>query len=213
MRPLSALEIDSLARELSARDGLLLRLGCATGFRISELLTLRVGDLYLGQEVRRELTIQRSSLKNGRGVHRKKIKSRRVVLGESIRQRLAEYLAITFGFIEPSPQQLMFGSRRRGRCLGRKAYWKILYKAAERAGLNVERIGTHSMRKTFAAAVYLATGHDLLATQKLLGHQSPLTTASYLDVDEARLDRVVLALGGAGTLDRTGDAVLAHALR
>lgn len=196
MRPFKPNEIAAMASFLIPRDELLLHLGCATGFRISELLGLRVGDLYAGREVRRELVIQRSSLKNGRGVRRKKIRSRRVVLGESIRKKLGEYWAVRFGFVEPKSECLIFASRFHGRALSRKSFWRILWVAAQKAGIPMERIGTHSMRKSFAAAVYAATGHDLLATQKLLGHQNPLTTASYLEFDEGRLDQVVLSLGG-----------------
>lgn len=42
--------------------------------------------------------------------------------------------------------------------------------------------------------MYSATGKDLIATQRLMGHSSPMTTARYLETNAAHLDSVVLAL-------------------
>jgi len=66
-RPVSEQEFSLLSIHFSVagktRNLLLLKLGCGTGYRISELLALRVRDVWTGTEVARELTIARRNLK------------------------------------------------------------------------------------------------------------------------------------------------------
>lgn len=51
----------------------------------------------------------------------------------------------------------------------------------------------HQLRHRFATRVY-AQSHDLLLTQTLLGHQSPLSTAIYAAVDQSDAARVMRAI-------------------
>ena len=44
------------------------------------------------------------------------------------------------------------------------------------------KVATHSMRKTFSAKVYKASGNNLLLTQKALNHSNISTTIKYLNV-------------------------------
>ncbi len=66
-------------------------------------------------------------------------------------------------------------------------------------GLSGQRCGynpvpTHTLRKNFARAVFEATGHDLLRTQRIIGDSSPLVTARYLESTQAELEDVVFGL-------------------
>jgi len=45
--------------------------------------------------------------------------------------------------------------------------------------------------------IYTLSGHDLIKTQRIVGHRSPLTTARYLETDQADLDALVLSQDGA----------------
>jgi len=60
-RPFTESEFSLLSAHFSAagrtRDVLVLKLGCGTGYRISELLGLRVRDVWTGSDVAKELTI------------------------------------------------------------------------------------------------------------------------------------------------------------
>jgi len=66
--------------------------------------------------------------------------------------------------------------------------------ACEACGIDATRVSTHSLRKTFARRIYVASGHDLITTQRLMGHTSPLTTSRYLETNSDELDRLVLTL-------------------
>ena len=63
---------------------------------------------------------------------------------------------------------------------------------AREVGLDASRVGCHSTRKTYARGLYEASGHDLIKTQRLVGHTNPMTTARYLDTNEAELDTLVM---------------------
>jgi len=43
-------------------------------------------------------------------------------------------------------------------------------------------------------AVYDASQHDLIRTQRIVGHSSPVVTARYLESTQSELDELVLSL-------------------
>ncbi len=184
----------SLTEQGRLRDKLIVVLSCATGFRIKEVLSLTIGQVCdaATAEVVREVTIARRNMKGGRGVWQRSVRGRRVPLGESVRQAIAEYLA-TLGPLDPAAA-LFATCRSGGKPMSRSQAFRMIVAAAEDCGIDTTRISTHSGRKTFAARVYSATGKDLIATQRLMGHTSPMTTARYLETNSAHLDSVVLAL-------------------
>ena len=54
--------------------------------------------------------------------------------------------------------------------------------------LELERVGTHSFRKFFAARIYEASGHDTELVREILQHGSLETTQRYLRVTSERID-------------------------
>lgn len=178
----------------STRNYLLLRMLCATGFRIREALGLRIGDLALGQTVRTEITVERRRLKGGRSVYRRSVRSRRVVLTETLRQEWAAYLAERYAFGEWVRSDHLFQSRNgRNQPLSSNQAYDLIRAAADACGIT-GTIGCHSGRKTFAQEVYERTGHCLLKTQRALGHANVATTCAYLSVDDAEVDDAVRSL-------------------
>jgi len=83
--------------EFSARDRALFILGLNTGFRISELLALNVGDVWDGERIRPQVKVTREKLKGGRGMRRKGISSRTVPVNEAATQALQRYLFARLG--------------------------------------------------------------------------------------------------------------------
>lgn len=175
----------------SPRDRLLLVLGCATGYRIQELLSLTVGQVWDGVDVAREVTIARRALKGGHGAYRRAVRSRRVVLSEAARTAIREHLT-AIGMGDPGRFLFATGRSREG-AMNRSQAFRVLVGACEAVGIDSTRISTHSLRKTFVARIYAASGRDLIKTQRALGHCSPITTARYLETDSADLDRLVLS--------------------
>lgn len=192
-RPFTEPEFSTLAAHLAAarrtRDRLLLVMGSGTGYRISELLSLRVGDVWHNGEVVHEVTIARRNLKGGHGVHCRSVRGRRVVLSEPVRTALREHLAV-IGTTNPD-LALFSSAKAKGEPMGRSMVFRILRGACAACGITNARVSTHSLRKTFVARVYLASGHDLITTQRIVGHSNPATTARYLETDSAKLDALV----------------------
>lgn len=193
-RPLTEHEYLTLLTHFASqgrtRDAALLALGCGTGFRIQELLAVNVGHVWQGQAVAPEITLARRDLKGGQGAYKKSVRSRRVPLGESVRKALATHLAV-IGTDDPA--RPLFATARSGtEGMDRSQVFRNLVAACVACGIDAVRISTHSMRKTFARRVYQASGHDLIRTQRALGHASPITTARYLETDSADLDRLIL---------------------
>ncbi len=195
------LPTDELARLVAAgrglwpsRDRVFILLGCATGFRCSELLSLRRMDvLDGGGRVRSILTVARRNMK-------KKVAARSVPLTELTRKMLQDWLLELerAGFllkIDPLfPKRGAAPVVEAGRIeavetLTRVSAWKMIRRRARAAGIAEAHTGTHSLRKTFTAEVYgawlarLAKGErvdPLRQTQEALGHKEITSTTAYL---------------------------------
>jgi integrase len=140
------------------------------------------------------MTIERAQLKGGVGARRKTIRSRRVPLTERVRGAIADYL----GSLAAMPQGPVFKSRiGDNRPITRGQAHRQLKCLARELGLDAARLGCHSARKTFALQVHRAAHFDLVKTQRVMGHSSPVTTARYLETNQDELDSLVLSLGTA----------------
>ena len=86
-RPFTESEFSLLSQYFASvgrtRDRLLLVLGCATGFRIHEILSLTVAHVWDGAEAVHAITIARHALKGGRGAYKRTVRSRRVQIGRA----------------------------------------------------------------------------------------------------------------------------------
>jgi integrase len=195
-RPFTDSEFTSLSSHFAAagktRDFLILKLGCGSGYRISELLGLRVRHVWTGTEVAKELTIARRNLKGGRGVYHRSVRGRRVPLAEPVREAIREHL-MKIGTDNPD-RALFSTTQAQGEPMNRSAVYRVLTEDCRRSGIDTTRISTHSLRKTFVGRIYKASNHDLIATQRIVGHTSPATTARYLETDAAQLDALMLSV-------------------
>ncbi len=183
--------LDALDR---LRDRVLLLLGLYTGFRITELLRLTVGDVWKSGAPVTVLTVQRQGLKGGAGVYARRVSGRSVPLNPAVRAALSTYLAQRFPDGDPVPDDPLFLSRKGGAISYVQAY-RVIKAAAESAGVT-DRIGTHSMRKTFARSVYDGSGHDIVLTKEAVGHRSIATTSAYLSASAHQVAAAILAIRG-----------------
>ena len=157
------------------RDRALLETLYATGSRASEVVHLKLQDVYLDSGFCKCF---------GKGN-----KQRVVPLGRPAIKALRDYLEdlrpkLTRGL---SDCPWVFVSRG-GRALTREMLWILVKKYARRAGLNA-KISPHTLRHSFATHI-LAGGADLRTVQELLGHANIRTTQHYTHVDRERLKAV-----------------------
>lgn len=178
------------------RDQALITLGLNTGFRITELLSLTVSQVWEAGRVKPLMKVTRARLKGGHGCHRRAVVSRSVPLNAAVAAVLEPYLFARFGSGSPDPTLPLFPSRHAGRALSRWQANRIVHAVFEKAGLGTpECWGTHSLRKTFCRRVYQATKYDINLTRAVMGHSNISTTQKYLHVDEADMTAAVQAIG------------------
>ena len=144
------------------RDAAMIQLMYASGLRVSELVTLRLGDLDTQRGVVTPL---------GKGEKR-----RLVPVGEVALAHLAVYLDAVRPKLARPGVHWLFMSPRGGR-FGRQSFWKTLRRYARVAGIKVP-ISPHKLRHSFATHL-LRGGADLRAVQAMLGHADLGTTEIY----------------------------------
>lgn len=172
-RPLSTEEVLQLldapnrATLRGLRDRAMLSVAYAAGLRVSELVSLTLGDI----DFRRGVVAA-----FGKGQKRRLVPLGEVALRdlESYRAALAEKPRRPGGesrVLFPSPS---------GRALTRQAFWKIVRRYAAKVGLR-DRMHPHRFRHSFATHL-LAGGADLRSVQAMLGHADVATTEIYTHV-------------------------------
>lgn len=193
-RPLTRAEERQLVqtiRRLSARDHALVACLWWTGFRISEVLSLKVGQVWRAGCMADRIGIAPRHLKGKRG------RTRWVPILPELARALDRQIRSLARRHELDEGMPLFLSRetddeRRLRALHRCQAHRIIRRAFQRAGIVDDgRLGTHSLRKTFARRVYEHSGRDLMVLKHALGHTDVAITQKYLEVDE---DAVMAAI-------------------
>ena len=160
---------------VGVRDRALLELLYATGMRVTELVSLKVGSVRLDDGF---LTCL------GKGA-----KERVVPIGRVATDWVCRYLASARPtLLKGRASAFLFVNARGGLSLSRVGFWKIIKKYGRQAGLTQE-LSPHVMRHSFATHL-LERGADLRMIQTLLGHADLSTTQIYTHILEARLKAV-----------------------
>ena len=182
-RPLDNAEIQKISEAFSGifavRNRSLFMLGVSVGGRISELLALKVNDVWQNGKPVKDLLFDRNIVKGGEV-------SRAVPVNMDGRQAIESLIAWhieLYGGADPI--RPLFPSRKGkgSKAMTRIAAHNALKDAFESAGLN-GKLGTHSLRKSYAQRLYEQT-NDIYAVQEMLGHKSVVTTQRYLGVNYA----------------------------
>lgn len=172
-----------VARGVEPRDRLLVTMQWQTGFRISETLSLTVGSVMRDGTVLDVIGVAPRHLKGRRGT------TRRVPLLPESRRALEAYLGHLGRGLILTPDLPLFLSRKGNpdgtvRPLSREAARRIVMGVFEAAGIKDDgRLGTHTLRKTWASNVYASGDHDIMLLKAALGHKNVSTTQRYLEVD------------------------------
>lgn len=153
-------EISAILGQIEAihpKYSLMLRIGVESGLRVSDVLRIRAGD------VKREMRIWEAKTK--------KVKEWVPTVGlvEEMGKHVERY-----GLRERD--YLIFSREGKDKAVHRTTAYRVLRAAGE--GMGLSRIGTHSMRKTYARRVYRETG-DIGEVQKRMGHEDVRTTLMY----------------------------------
>jgi len=159
---------------LGHRDRTMLEVLYATGLRVSELVSLKLSSVNLGQGVLRIV---------GKGD-----RERLIPLGEEAVQWVQQFLLGPRVEILLERQTDYLFPTRRGDRMTRQAFWHIVKRHARSAGIQKE-LSPHTLRHAFATHL-LNHGADLRAVQMLLGHADISTTQIYTHVARERLKQL-----------------------
>lgn len=152
----------------------ILMLAYGAGLRVGEACRLCVEDIDS-----RAMVLHIRQAKRGRERH--------VMLGARLLEALRAYWRVR----RPAGPEL-FPGRGHAATFSRAAVSKALKKAARRCGI-AKRVTPHTLRHVFATDL-LEQGVDLRTVQVLLGHASLRSTALYLHVSVARVQRLTSPL-------------------
>jgi integrase len=189
-RPLTDDEVDlvmqSFGGTYATRDRALFLLGIYTGFRITELLSLRLQDVSQYQQVLLRLTVPRRHMKG-------QVASRSVPLHPLAQLALAAWIDQMPRHCTVTPDSFVFRSREGGnKPISRMHAHRMLREAFDSCEMT-GNLGTHSMRKTFAKRVHQRLGNDLAKTKEALGQKSITATMHYMSFMQEEIDEAILA--------------------
>ena len=168
------------------RDRAMLELMYSCGLRVSELISLKLGDLFFGEGYIRVL---------GKGN-----KQRLVPIGRVAQEYVMQYLddrnqhsTKEAKAATARSEEILFLSNRQSK-LSRVMFFNIIRQATEAAGIT-KSVSPHTFRHSFATHL-LAGGASIRQVQELLGHENITTTEIYthLNPDHLRgaIDKIKL---------------------
>lgn len=180
----------------SMRDRMLFLASLYTGFRISELLALKVRHVWREGGPVDEIVLERRSMKFGRGRRRRWARSRSVAIHPNLKAALLRYVPLLSCSGHDFPEAVLFRSKKgHNIAISYVQAYRVLTTAASHAGVT-GRVATHSGRKTFVRRIYEDSGHDLVLTQRAVGHLSIFSTVSYLESTDQDIAAAVNRLPG-----------------
>ena len=146
------------------------------GLRVSELISLKISDLFFDEGFVKVL---------GKGN-----KERFTPINYNTQKYIAFYVKDIRSHITPQKgfEDTLFLNRR-GKGLTRQMIFMIIKDLAIKINLN-KKISPHTLRHSFATHL-LEGGADLRAIQQMLGHESITTTEIYVHLDKSYLKDVV----------------------
>lgn len=175
-------EIDSLiktidlSQQFGHRNKAILEVMYACGLRVSEVISLKISNIYFNDEFIR--VFGKGNKERLVPISRSTIKTLKLYLeGERLHQDInAKHTDTVF-------------INRRGAGLSRQMIFLMIKGLAEKAEIK-KNIGPHTIRHSFATHL-LEGGADLRAVQQMLGHSNISTTEIYTHISDQYLREVI----------------------
>jgi len=160
-------------KESNDRDYMIFVCGLYLGRRISDILKLKVADLKKDGKIKDHIFVREAKTK----------KQIQLPISKELRKELDVYLK------DKLPHEYIFKTRvtehKGDYAMHRSTYYKIIKKAAAKYGL--ERIGCHTMRKTFGYWHY-KEHKDAVILMEIFGHSDVSVTLRYIGINQKNID-------------------------
>ena len=158
------------------RTTLLIEILYATGIRVSELVSISLGDISDNFS---------SIVIRGKGG-----KQRIVPLFGKVKTVLKRYVNFLNQLKQPTKSLFLFPSNSKFGHLTRNRFFQILKNLGKQIHLDLNRISPHVLRHSFASHL-LSRGVDLRIIQESLGHKDISTTQIYTHVQSSKLRKIL----------------------
>lgn len=161
------------------RDYLLFVVGINSNLRISDLLELKVEDVWMGKKCREYISLK----------EKKTGKFKKIIINESMEKAIKEYIKSE----KPQMNEYLFRSRKGdNKSISRQQASNILKEAGDYCGIE-ESISPHTMRKTWGYWAW-KSGVSLVLIMEALNHSSISITKRYLGILQEDLDNIFINL-------------------
>lgn len=171
------IESVDLSLDEGHRNRAILELLYSCGLRVSELVNIRISDLFLKDGFIRVI---------GKGD-----KQRLIPIGAPAVEALGYYFQKRVAMpIQNKFAEIVFLNRR-GAKLTREMIFYIVKKHTQKAGV-IKEVSPHTFRHSFATHL-VENGADLRVVQEMLGHESILTTEIYTHVNAEKWRETILS--------------------
>ena len=161
-----------LSKPQGERNRAMLETLYACGLRVSELVSLKLSDLYFEEGF---ISVR------GKGN-----KQRFVPISAHTQKFISIYIKRVRSHIEPQPDSVnTVFLNRRGKFLTRAMVFTIIKDLVVKVGIK-KTVSPHTFRHSFATHL-LHNGADLRSIQQMLGHESITTTEIYTHIDRSQL--------------------------
>jgi integrase/recombinase XerD len=165
------------SRPQGERDYAIVETLYACGLRVSELINLKIRDIYQSDGLIR--VIGKGNKERIVPIYSKALNAINCYIKE-----IRSHVQVQKGF-----EDFVFLNQR-GKSLSRVYVFKRIASLASEAGIK-KRIGPHTLRHTFATHL-IQNGADIIVIQSLLGHESITTTEIYTHLEQSHLRETVL---------------------
>jgi len=167
----------NLKEEKNPRNYLLFVMGINTALRISDLLSLKI----------KEVIDSKGDIKTYLFVKERKTKRQaKIYINDTVKEALNYFLDTSKG---ADPDSYLFKSERSNRKLDRVRTWGLIQKWTKEAGLEGERYGTHTLRKTWGYQARMQ-GASIEQISEKLGHKSVTVTRRYIGISQEEINQI-----------------------
>lgn len=178
--------------DLAMRNKTLFFLGLYTGLRISELLSIRVSDVWAYGKAKSEFYLERRNTKG-------KKSGRSIPINEACKEVISDFF-IHYPQRALHPNGPLFFSRKTASAITRRMA-EFIYETVfthlrdqTNGDLFSGKLSTHTTRKSFASVCYAGLERNILDLSKALGHRNVSSTQSYIGANEEKISSVLSGL-------------------
>jgi len=167
----------NLKEEKNPRNYLLFVMGINTALRISDLLSLKIKEVIDSKgDIKKYLFVK----------ERKTGRQAKIYINETLKEALNYYLDKSKGI---DPDSYLFKSERSNKKLDRVRTWGLIQEWTSNAGLEGERYGTHTLRKTWGYQARMQ-GVSIEQISEKLGHKSVTVTRRYIGISQEEINQI-----------------------